>query len=123
MLVNKGFLDTTNIFESTLKDWSYTTFGDIHRNKNKVLARLKDIHNSIAWPHSEFLRTLEEDLTKENNSILKMKEDFWKSRSQSCWVDDGDANTKFFSIYLFFIDGDFIIFYTLKMRREIYQLI
>lgn len=57
-------------------------FGNINRNKNKILARLKGIQNFPHYTHSSFLQNLEEDLIKDYTNILKLEEDYWRIRSR-----------------------------------------
>lgn len=45
-----------------------------------------------------FLQLSEKDLINEDNNLLRIEEDYWKIRSHINWINDDDANTKFFYI-------------------------
>lgn len=60
--------------------------------------RLRGIQNLPNYLYSQFLHSLEKDLTIDYNSLLKIEEDYWKIRSRINWLNDGDANTKFYHI-------------------------
>lgn len=42
------------------------------------------------------LETWRKKLISEFNLFLKMEEDFWKLKLRINWINEGDANTKFF---------------------------
>lgn len=71
------------------------TFDNIFENKCKILARLAGIQSFVHYPTSLFLHTLEQ-LTKDYSNILRLEEGFWKLKSHITWLNEGDANTKFF---------------------------
>lgn len=75
------FRRATKDITKVITYWSCTTFEDLQKNKNKILARLRDIDNSPNWANNELLRSLEDSLRKEYNNILKNEEDLWKTRS------------------------------------------
>lgn len=85
-------------FKITVLKWKRNTFGSIFDKKRKILARLEGIQNSPKYPFSNFLCNLEESLIVEYNDILKLEEDYWKLRSRVNWLNDDDANTRFFHI-------------------------
>lgn len=77
-------------------DWSKNTFGDYFRKKKTMLAYLGGIQRSPAYPYSTYLQNLKSFLSQEYNSLLRVEEDYWHLRSRINWLNDGDANTKFF---------------------------
>lgn len=78
--------------------WNRSTFGNIFRKKRNLLARLKGIQSSNVYPTSSFLQQLEKDLIGQYNDILKLEEEFWKLKSHINWLQQGDANTKFYHL-------------------------
>lgn len=83
-------------FESTIKVWNKEVFGNIFHHKQKILYKLDGIQKSKSYPSSFFLQDLEKILTKEFISILRQEHEFWRLKSRITWLDEGDANTKFF---------------------------
>ncbi|GKU90851.1 hypothetical protein SLEP1_g4795 [Rubroshorea leprosula] len=78
--------------------WSRTTFDNIFVKKWILNARLDGIHRSLSQNPSNFLTTLEKELTLEYEKVLKLEEDLWFMKSKSNWIVDGDRNSKFFHL-------------------------
>jgi len=72
------------------------TFGNIFRNKRKILARLVRVQNCLDEQPTDSLAMLEKHLWKEYNMVLQQEELFWYQKSREKWVQYGDRNTKFF---------------------------
>lgn len=102
-IVNKHWatndlISATKSFEEDVKSWSNEVFGDIHRKKRQILARLSGIQISPRYSTSIFLQELEKKLQHQYNEILVLEEDYWKLRSRVMWMNGGDVNTKYFQI-------------------------
>lgn len=85
-----------NNFKDAATVWAKENFGNIFNQKKRILSRLHGIQNSHHFPHSIFLQNLEHQLINDFNRILKIKEDYWKLKSHINWLNEGDANTKYF---------------------------
>lgn len=83
-------------FQKNVTTWNRNTFGNIFYKLKIIAKRLKGIHKSPHYSHSTFQTNLNKKLIKEHNYLLKVEEDFWKLRSRVIWLNDGDANTRFF---------------------------
>lgn len=84
------------ILKSEACVWNKTSFGNIFQRKNRVLARIRGIHNALADGHNPFLLNLLHSLGLEFSNLLALEEMFWKSKSRNDWVKLGDSNTSFF---------------------------
>lgn len=93
--IDNNLIQATNQLRDSSLSWSRTTFGD---TKKRLLSRINGIQCSAAYPYSSFLQNFESSLVKEYNTTLKLEEDFWKIHSRINWLNDGDANTKFYHI-------------------------
>ncbi|KAH0672701.1 hypothetical protein KY284_023788 [Solanum tuberosum] len=88
--------ELTNISRSMKGDWVIRgDFSEILKASEKlggrginlsrkILARVNGIQKSAAYLYNHFLWNLEAELLKEYEEILKVEEDFWKTKS---WID------------------------------------
>lgn len=67
--------------------------------KRKILARLAGLQSSIHYSTSIFLQNLETQLSLEYSHILHIEEEFWQLKSRINWLNEGDANTKFYHLF------------------------
>lgn len=79
-------------------DRAKSNFGNTNRKKNRILDRLNGIQSSPHYPTSHFLHLLENDIINDYNNLLKIEEDYWKIQFRINWLNDSDANTKFFHL-------------------------
>ncbi|XP_016434006.1 uncharacterized protein LOC107760469 [Nicotiana tabacum] len=68
----------------------------IYSIKRRILARIAGIQKSPNYQFNSYLLNLESNLTNELDSILKNEEDFWKLKSWINWLNERDANNRFF---------------------------
>lgn len=66
------------------------------QRKKRVLARLKDIQESLAASLNTFLVNLEKKLRAEFSKVAKLEEEFWAMKSQILWLVEGDRITTFY---------------------------
>lgn len=89
---------------STVKDhavlWNKESFGNIFARKRRILARLEGINRSLAVNPNFFLENLQDTLSKEYQSVLSLEEELWAPKARLDWLNLGDANTKFFHLYV-----------------------
>ncbi|KAF3663364.1 hypothetical protein FXO37_12030 [Capsicum annuum] len=87
--IDNNLIQATNQLRDSSLSWSRTTFGD---TKKRLLSRINGIQCSATYPYSSFLQNFESSHVKEYNT------NFWKIHSHINWLNDGDANTKFYHI-------------------------
>ncbi|XP_025703091.1 uncharacterized protein [Arachis hypogaea] len=80
----------------TAKVWNKEVFGDIHRKKNRILARLNGISLKLGFEVNLFLEDLQTELWKELEAIFIQEEILWKQYSRCKWINYGDRNTSYF---------------------------
>lgn len=86
----ENFINTTN-------NWNKETFGNIFKQKNKILKRLKGLQQMDPNYHKDpFHYELENTLINDFNEVLIREEGFLKLKSRVQWLNKGDANTKCF---------------------------
>lgn len=80
----------------TLTRWNQETFGDIHKKKNRILARLEGIQKSMGSQDNRGgLIKLERKLRKQLDEVLEQEELLWYQKSREKWINSGDRNTKY----------------------------
>ncbi|KAH0705372.1 hypothetical protein KY290_010066 [Solanum tuberosum] len=91
-----NILDAIPTFQKNVSKWNQVTFGNIFHKKRNLIKRIEGIQNSPKYAYNSFLRNLENELVQEYNYILRVEEEFWKLKSRVNWLNEGDANTRFF---------------------------
>lgn len=76
--------------------WSHETFGDIFQRKRRITAKLIGIQKLLETKYSLFLINLQDTLIKELHQLLFQENEYWKLRSRTLWLQEGDQSTKFF---------------------------
>ncbi|KAL8141078.1 hypothetical protein V2J09_007099 [Rumex salicifolius] len=95
----KGDSDTQLALSSLREDlrkWNREVFGNIHRRKDKILARLQGIENALSSGDVARLADLRTTLKKDLDDVLIQEEIMWRQKSRVDWLACGDRNTTFF---------------------------
>lgn len=95
---NTSYTLASSKFRDNIKEWKFLNFGDTYKKKKNILARLRGIQNSANYITRKFLKELEINLQIDYKNILRIEDDYWKLRARISWIQDGDANTRFFHI-------------------------
>lgn len=91
--------ENINNIKYHIKDWSLKNFGNIFKDKKRLLARLLDVQNKLCYNPSPQLHLLEKDLLNQLNILLKNEDDLWHMKSRLNWLNLGDRNTVLSSKY------------------------
>lgn len=95
---DNDLVTTQSSFKDKVIKWKNDTFGDIFKKKKRILARLNFIQSSSSFQSSLLLQELESKLQLEYNNILKNGAWFLELRYRINWLNEGDANTKYYHI-------------------------
>ncbi|KAK1584321.1 hypothetical protein Q3G72_031946 [Acer saccharum] len=93
-----SFVDKTQGLANVLLNWNRTSFGCIFHRKRRILARLQGIQTCLGDRFKPSLSKLEAKLQEEYNQIIDQEEIFWRQKSRTTWLKEGDKNTKFFHL-------------------------
>lgn len=79
--------------------WGKEVFGDVHRKKKRLLARIGGIQRATYnGTSNRFLRNLEFNFQRELKELLAQEEVMWHQRSRAKWLSDGDRNTRYYHL-------------------------
>lgn len=90
---NEDTLYNTCKLASTLKQWNKLTFGNIHKRKSRILARLEGIQKCLGLGCTNGLIKLERKLRMDLKDTLMQEELLWFQQSREKWINSGDRNT------------------------------
>ncbi|KAJ4828259.1 hypothetical protein Tsubulata_012067 [Turnera subulata] len=93
---NINVVQAVENFIPKLQWWNKTVFGNIHRRKKRILARLAGIQKYLERMPSKFLSNLELELRMELDSVLVQEELLWAQKARCQWIQEGDRNTAYF---------------------------
>lgn len=83
---------------SKIIDWNRSQFGNIFQSKNCAYAEPQGFRIALASRPNSYHFHLEKQLNLEYNSIIHQEFLFWQLKSHITWLNQGDANTKYFHI-------------------------
>lgn len=81
-----------------LKKWNREVFGDIHKRKEDLLSKIKEIQNLLDSSQTDDLLSQEEVLIQDLDRVLEQEEILWLQKSRERWIVEGDRNTSLFHI-------------------------
>ncbi|BFG34263.1 hypothetical protein CerSpe_205370 [Prunus speciosa] len=83
--------------QASLHAWNWEVFGDVNHNVTTRLMELDAVQEVIACDGGlDFLFSNESDLQASLTEAFRVQEIFWKEKSRTKWLADGDRNTSFF---------------------------
>ncbi|XP_073046080.1 uncharacterized protein [Primulina eburnea] len=88
--------DNVSKLANTLSSWNFSTFGNIHHRKRKLVARIEGVQRSLGNQARHSLFQLEAKLRRELDKVLEQEELLWFQKSREEWIVSGDRNTKFY---------------------------
>lgn len=79
-----------------LTSWNKKSFGNIHKKKRRLEARLNGIQRKLDFQRHGGLIKLEAKIRDELEEVLYQEELLWYQRSREEWIASGDRNTKYY---------------------------
>lgn len=79
-----------------LGTWNKEVFGDIHKKKRLLVARIEGVQKAFDLNYCTGLIKLDIKLKKELEEVLVQEEMFWFQKSQEEWIQSGDRNKKYY---------------------------
>lgn len=95
---NSNYPNALQKFTDHAINWNKEIFGKIFYKTKITLARLKGLQTMDVTRKNSFHYNLENSLITDFNQLLKHEEYFWKLKSRIQWLNEIDANTRFFHI-------------------------
>ncbi|XP_028769381.1 uncharacterized protein LOC114726829 [Neltuma alba] len=97
---NKGeeMVKALESLKEALRVWNKEVFGDLRKRKNKLLARIGGIQQSLGKSRNPFLDELSQELQQELMELLLQEEIFWFQKSWGEWMENGDRNTHYYHL-------------------------
>lgn len=81
--------------KNALKEWNAAVFENVHQ-KIKLLCNIID--NIQNQSHTPALLEQERNVTKDLTNLEQHATTFWRERSKSWWLEEGDSNSHYFHV-------------------------
>lgn len=81
---------------TSLARWNNDVYGNIFRQKKRILACLEGIDRKLLESPNERLSHLKKELWTHYNTLLDHEEAYWFHQARSNWLSLGDRNTRYF---------------------------
>ncbi|KAL8151698.1 hypothetical protein V2J09_021506 [Rumex salicifolius] len=96
-LIDMGFMGPRFTWRrGDLIRWNRNVFGNTHKRKSHLLARIEGIQWALDKNAHPTLHTLDQKLREELDLTLEQEETLWFQKSRERWVAQGDRNTRYF---------------------------
>ncbi|GLT93129.1 hypothetical protein SLE2022_109340 [Rubroshorea leprosula] len=96
MAQNSAITNSIKSVHEACLQWNKDVFCNFFHRKRQLKGRLEGIQNSVHYPTSRFLQSLEVELLQEYHQALHTEELFWCQKSRVKWIASGDRNTSYY---------------------------
>lgn len=97
-LNNNDFIRGRSSFLDKVKSWNSNVFGNLNKQKKRLIARLNGIQIALANKHSNFFYNLEKNLLLDLKDIFNKERIIWAQKAGLNWRKYGDYNTRYFHV-------------------------
>lgn len=90
-----NLMSKIKVTKMALKWWNHAHFGNVHTNIQNLKTHIDHLQ---AQPQTSLVIQMERNAQEELDEILLRERILWKEKAKTKWLEEGDANTRFFHL-------------------------